>query len=116
MSELVSRELKWFSYRQNNSGGYYIQNDVVSQNIFIQAESAAEANKIALRITEDFGEFCDCCGERWCIDADDDDGYGVPSLYGEPINGNHHRFTSEGILYHFDGRVEKRTYPEFIRE
>ena len=44
--------LKWFEFDQNNSGGYYIENDVVGSKIFVQAPSAKEASAIAAELTE----------------------------------------------------------------
>lgn len=59
--------LKWFEIDQNNSGGYYIENDVVGSKLFVQAPSAEEANAIAAELTEPYSEYCECCGERWYL-------------------------------------------------
>lgn len=73
--------MKWFTYSQNNSGGYFIDNDDVSHLICIEAENADQANSRALEITEDYGEYCTCCGERWYCSEWEEDGASEPSQY-----------------------------------
>ena len=60
----------YYKFRQNNSGGYFIIDDDVSQTVILEADSAYEANKKA----EDIGIYfdgvhckidCKCCGDRW---------------------------------------------------
>lgn len=39
----VYGDLKWFNFNQNNSGGYYIENDEVGSDVYIQAVDAKTA-------------------------------------------------------------------------
>ena len=87
-AELNNVKLKWFEFDQNNSGGYYIENDVVGSKIFVQAPSAKEACDIAAELTEPYSEYCECCGERWWIFKSEHDGYDVPTVYQKPIVSN----------------------------
>ena len=77
--------LKWFEFDQNNSGGYYIENDVVGSRVFVQAPSAEEASNIAADLTEPYSEFCECCGERWHLYKAESEGYDVPTVYDKPV-------------------------------
>lgn len=105
MNELTTKPgeliaLKWFYYSQNNSGGYFINNDMVAEDIFVQAPNAAEANVIAEQITAQSAlEWCGCCGERWWIDASEKDGYDIPHVYAESI------LTYKGQYYHKEARL-----------
>ena len=57
--------MKWWTTRQVNSGGYYIENQVVKQLVSVQANTKEEAVDKLNSITENFSEYCDCCGDRW---------------------------------------------------
>lgn len=57
----------FYTYSQNNSGGYFITNDDVREYLIIEADSVQEANSKMYDITEDYGEYCECCGLRWDI-------------------------------------------------
>lgn len=100
---------KWYHYDQNNSGGYCIRNDDVGDDVFIQAYSAEQANEIFSDISEDYNEYCQCCGERWYY-CDEGDGTDLPSKYGKSIlDGTYATFYSDGyaILYGINGRKAK---------
>lgn len=69
-------ETKFYHFRQNNSGGSFVYDeaDGLSVNVYIEAESAEDANE---KMLEKIGEFdsvydCPCCGSRW-YPADEDD-------------------------------------------
>lgn len=100
--------MKWFTYNQNNSGGYFIDNDDVSHLICVQAENAEAANTQAYQITEEYGEFCECCGERWDISERDQDGADVPTQYDKPLTeseASHYRQTA--VLHFATGEKRK---------
>lgn len=101
--------LKWFTFSQNNSGGYFIVNNLVDQYVIIQAPGASEAVKKADKIFEDYSDFCDCCGERWCTEfVNDSDGENIAMIYDKPVT--HVRagtFRKSAILHLWDGRVVK---------
>ena len=62
----------WYEYSQNNSGGNYVYDDNrgLSERVFIEADSAKEADEYAESIGIYFNGVdddmdCDCCGDRW---------------------------------------------------
>ena len=74
--------MSYFKFRQNNSFGVFRGTPL----IFVQADNAADANRIA----QDHGVYfngvadgldCDCCGDRW-FPVSDDDAQDQPSSYG----------------------------------
>lgn len=70
--------LKWFEYRQNNSGGaFHVDADAgIGHYVWVQALNADEANRRAEQIGLYFdGEGdCSCCGDRWSDAWSDDKG------------------------------------------
>lgn len=74
--------MSWYLYHQNNSGGSheYDADRGISVNVYIEADSADEANERASEIGLYFdgvesGWDCSCCGDRWyavsCEEGDD---------------------------------------------
>lgn len=66
----VIKELRWYSFRQNNSDGRFYYDDNLGIEVFIQATSADEANSRAENLGIYFngcdeGRDCPCCGDRW---------------------------------------------------
>jgi hypothetical protein len=87
---------KFFTFRQNNSGGIDHIDENLNRYVIIEANDAQHANERAQEIGIYFdgvsdGTDCDCCGDRWhrVYDSDADE---VPSIYGEPV-------TDEGSNY-----------------
>ena len=104
-------KLKWFHYSQNNSGGYFIKDDMVCEDVFIQDVSAKRAQLRAEEIFEDRSDYCPCCGERWYTDTSDKDGTDVPEIYGTSIyETDASTYHEEVRLHYFDGRVETYKY------
>ncbi|MGY9985041.1 hypothetical protein HV198_09005 [Citrobacter freundii] len=103
--------LRWWHFNQNNSGGYFIDNNTVSHDVFIQARNADEARTKAENIFEPYSEYCTCCGERWCIDPRDDEGSLYPEIYGTPVHQVEKGiFRKSCVLHYHDGLVEKLQY------
>ncbi len=74
--------MKWFAFRQNNSGGVW---KPPARNILIEARNANEANEIAIKNGVYFEESDDCiicCGYRW-YKAEDSDAKDKPLVYDE---------------------------------
>ena len=114
-------KLKFFCFRQNNSGGHFVVDDKVTQNVIIEARDAYQANMIAQGMLGiyfngcDDGTDCSCCGDRWYpVDGEGDD---EPLLYGKPVKQGVQRawFASPGspicYIYHFDGTKETILQP-----
>lgn len=74
---------KFYTFRQNNSGGNFVFDPVRGISIFvcIEATSAADAKARAEGIGLYFDGFgdCRCCGDRWSDWLDDEDGTDIPS-------------------------------------
>jgi len=61
---------KYYEFRQNNSGGSFIQNEFVARSVVFEAVSTSEASQLAIDVGIyfngcDTGEDCPCCGDRW---------------------------------------------------
>jgi hypothetical protein len=97
---------RFFHIRQNNSGGYFIENDYVAQNLIIEAMNAKDAERRMGEITAFYSEFCPCCGARWSFWMDDEDGTDEPTVYGEKIDD----ICGSTIVHYFDGRTERINY------
>ena len=79
--------MKWFEFRQNNSGGSF--DESVGEYVFVQANSAEEANSIAETHGVYFngcenGSDCECCGDRW--DTAWGDGADELVVYNVPVD------------------------------
>ncbi|MEC1437371.1 hypothetical protein P9D57_01115 [Bacillus sonorensis] len=103
----------FFTFIQNNSGGYNIINNVVAKNLIIEAENAKKAIKKMRDITtNEYRNFCACCGERWNEWIDDEDGTNSPMVYN--VNVFEERpsnlFDQATIIYYLNGEVKKLWY------
>lgn len=105
------QSMKWFLFEQNNSGGYFIDNDSVCETVFIQARSAYEALNMAEFLFGPYSEYCECCGPRWGYYVDDSDGTDVPMIYGVSIyESAEGLFRKKCILHYADGCIERVKY------
>lgn len=62
--------MKFYEFKQNNSGGSFIANDKVCNRLFIEAKDVNEANRKAEELGcywngVSIGLDCPCCGDRW---------------------------------------------------
>lgn len=104
----------FYCFNQNNSGGSFQIDDDVAHYVFIEAESASQANDHAESIGIYFNgcaddRDCPCCGDRW-NPAWRDEGTEVPEIYGTPLNEYKDMWTDTGEpmahVYYADGRKE----------
>jgi hypothetical protein len=51
--------------RQNNSGGYFIENEEVHCYVAVEEIDKARAINKFYEIVRPYSSFCPCCGERW---------------------------------------------------
>jgi len=102
--------MKYYTFRQNNSGGSFVTNEEVAHFVIIEAPDARLANSIA----QEFGIYfdgcssyqdCSCCGDRW-YRADESDGYETPLLYGSPIEEYKPWWDEKCIIHYLDRRKE----------
>ena len=105
----------FYLYDQNNSGGGFDVNDRVAHYVFVEADSAAEADRkaeeIGIYFDDDFNIDCECCGTRWSR-AWSDEGEETPTIYGKPIEEHDDPWMRDGKprahVYYKDGT--KRSY------
>ena len=112
---MVSVDMKWFYYSQNNSGGSFVVNDSVSVCVFIQAPNARMATSRAEEILDN-SDSCECCGDRWSIYyMDDSDGYDEPTIYNElMVDLFKDAYRRSARLHYFDGKVESYKFKEQV--
>lgn len=103
---------KFFTFNQNNSGGYFIINDDVACYLIIEAKNAEEATDKMYDITENYSEYCTCCGKRWSSWIDDEDGKDEPMVWDIKIKEKSpdRTFGGSTIIYYYDGSKEKLWY------
>jgi hypothetical protein len=103
---------KFFTYHQNNSGGWFMTNDNVAHYVIIEAPDAETADALAENVGIYFngcatGADCDCCGDRWSS-AYYQNGYDEPLIYSEHPEDYHDVWTKPGQpychVYYLDGR------------
>ena len=74
--------MKFYHYRQNNTGGSFVRNHNLDVHVFIQAPSYTIANELARNIGIYFygtgkGIDCNCCGDRWYEADSYDEGFDI---------------------------------------
>ena len=79
----------FYQFKQNNSGGNFVENEKVAQFVIIEANDHNHANEIAESIGIYFDGCekeldCECCGDRW-YEVEDYDGSETPLLFGERV-------------------------------
>lgn len=57
--------MPYFAYTQNNSGGYYINDEVIAELVIIEAAGVKQANEIYYKKNIGCYESCECCGPRF---------------------------------------------------
>lgn len=62
---------KFYEFVQNNNGGSFDVNEKVAHSVFVEADSASEADESAAAKAGIYfngveeGDDCECCGDRW---------------------------------------------------
>lgn len=104
-------ETKFYTFSQNNSGGYFIENDDVATYLIIEAQSEEEAVSKMQNITAEYSDFCICCGERWS-DYAIDSGTEKPLVFGKDVKKDNpvRSDSSSTIIHYYDGTKEKLWY------
>lgn len=98
----------FITFTQNNSGGYFIQNDDVDAYVIVEGNSLEEILDKANYIFRNYREYCSCCGERWDDDwKDEDDLKDKPMIYDKYVYEYEGWFGREkAIIYKIDGTKE----------
>ena len=99
----------FITFKQNNSGGYFIEDENVDVFVIIEGDSLKEVLDKASDVFEDYREFCPCCGERWNDDCkNENDLKEEPMIYDESVyefNDSWYK-DSKVIIYRADGTKE----------
>ena len=79
----------FYTFTQNNSGGYFDFNEVdgITRFVIIEAQNSDNANSLATDKSIYFNGCnrdmdCACCGDRWSM-AGESEGTNKPKVYGE---------------------------------
>ncbi|HEM3569543.1 TPA: hypothetical protein U1317_001199 [Streptococcus suis] len=65
---MTTGQTYFYVFDQNNSGGYFVIDENVSDTLVIEAHSEKEAADRLLKIINqkpEYTAFCPCCGSRW---------------------------------------------------
>jgi hypothetical protein len=103
----------FYTYRQNNSGGSFIENESVGVWVIVEAHNMDMANKLA----ESYGLYfdgardCPCCGNRWSEQWDDEDGHEQPQIYGKHYKEHVSKWLDETCVVHYlNGKKENLAF------
>lgn len=111
----MKREIntKFYTFDQNNSGGYFVENDEygICETVIIEAITPEHAwgklNEIGKNVVG-FNDYCGCCGQRWSNYLDESDGTDNPEMYGEPIESVEKSFfTNKAFVHYIDGTMKE---------
>jgi hypothetical protein len=108
----------FYTYYQNNSGGYWIFEPKagISHYVIVEANSGedadAKAEDIGLYFDGcDSGNDCSCCGDRWSRQYKS--GKERPEIYGqESVESDKDDDVAEVYIHYLDGRVVQSTNPD----
>lgn len=107
---------KFYTFNQNNSGGYFVKDDKfgVCETVIVEAISPTDAwdrlEKIGDNVSG-FMDFCSCCGERWSNWMDESDGKDVPEIYGTPVDvATKGLFRDKAFVHYMDGTIVEFTH------
>lgn len=103
----------FYTFRQNNSGGYIIRNEIVDIYVIIEGRSANEIKRKANKLFEDYSQYCECCGKRWDYWFDDLDLDTEPRIDNKSAKEYKSDYSGEkNIIIHYDnGRIESIKIP-----
>lgn len=92
---------KFWTFNQNNSGGYFIKTDKIDCHVIIEAINEDDALERATNIGLYFDGWgdCECCGHRWSYPYDD--GTEFPEKYGNKLEAC--EVKTDTIIHWFDG-------------
>lgn len=101
----------YYTFRQNNTHGYYQINDKLGTQVIVEAptlEIAIERAKTEAGLYFDGKGDCSCCGHRWYAPYEgSEDHIGETPQY-------YKGYLSESIrIYHMDGTIEQIECPPF---
>jgi hypothetical protein len=98
--------MKFYEFKQNNSGGSFDVNDKLTNHVIIQANSESEAIQKAENMGVYFdgcekGMDCECCGDRWYLPS---------KIEGDYQYGSFSKDEAESIVTKYGGSVVPTKY------
>lgn len=102
--------MSFYTFYQNNVGGEYIVNEDIACFVIVEAKNAEEAESKIRDITEDYDDYCDCCGSRWNLDVFENMANDEPMAYGVNVRERkvYQGFSdNKTIIYYSNGTKEK---------
>ena len=102
--------MTFYVYRQNNSGGYFIEDENVSSNVIIEAENEAQADIKFDEIIDKKSKYtnhCPCCGERWNGVDETYENVEVDITVAKQLKKHRDFDYDEAVLYMTDGTKKK---------
>lgn len=111
MKRVIKVDTKFYTFSQNNSGGYFELNekDGIAECVIIEATSKEEASSKAKIIFQEYSDFCECCGERWSLNWTE--GHDEPMIYSESareaiMKPTNSWFKKNAAIHYYDNRME----------
>ncbi len=108
MDKYKKEGYKWYHFGQNNSGGRFIINEDLAEDVLIQGK---DVNSVLYKAHElmdaSNANSCECCGDRWDFYIDAADAKDFPTMYDIPITEmepSHYRTSAR--LHYADGTIE----------
>ena len=102
----MTSHTKFFTFRQNNSGGVFVVNDKVAHSVVVEATSPADANKRAKDMGMFRMSFCECCGPRF-FEAFDNEA-GTDTFEEAVADARHSHFDNDAsVVVHFKDGTSK---------
>lgn len=111
-------QTKFYYFDQNNSGGYFVKDDVhgICESVIIEAVDAKNAWERLQSIGKNvsgFNAYCSCCGERWSDYLSDDDGRDVPMIYDTKVEEyKKGPFHQRCFVHYLDGTFQEIIFKE----
>ncbi|EGT5282634.1 hypothetical protein NMJ53_012705 [Clostridioides difficile] len=103
----------FYTFCQNNSGGYIIRNEIVDIYVIIEGHSANDIKRKANKLFKYYSQYCECCGKRWEYWFDDSDLDTEPRIDNKSVReykSNHNG--GKKIIIHYDnGKIESIKIP-----
>jgi len=112
----MKKQMKFYAYDQNNSGGSFDHNEKagIGHHVIVEATSAKDADKRAKKIGLYFdgdGD-CECCGRRWS-EQWRDDGTDTPQIYDVDVSSGVYKDTGfmdwglPSYIHYADGTIKQ---------
>ncbi len=118
--ENLKHSAKFWTFEQNNSGGYFVVDDKngVCECVVVEAQTPDEAWNRLKEIgdkVDGFWRSCNCCGERWSSWLDEEDGKDVPMLYNVPLDeAEKCMFQDSAFVHYLDGTVKEFKFKDKV--